>query len=68
MNYSQHAVEYFTNLIDDLLWNFPKFKPAYKKSKKYHGLMEIVKSKECKSYIKKIDILNAKRDLLICKN
>ena len=51
--------------IDDLLWNFPKFQTKYKESKKYPGMMVIVKSPECKRYIKKIESLRKTQDELI---
>lgn len=63
MNY--HIIEYYQNIIDDLLCNWPKFKPAYRESKKYKGLIEIVKSKECKRYIKNIEKIRTKQDVLL---
>ena len=51
--------------LDDLLWNFPKFQTKYRASKKYPGMMEIVKSPECKRYIKKIESLRKTQDELI---
>jgi hypothetical protein len=51
--------------IDDLLWNFPKFQTKYRASKKYPGMMEIIKSPECKRYIKKIDSLRKTKFELI---
>ena len=51
--------------IDDMLWNWPKFKPCYKPSKKYRGMMVLVKSPACKRYIAKIEKLRKIRDQLL---